>query len=184
MDYEYETTPDLPFGPMGSETPYSTLLGMLEYVRDEINPDIILWTGDNSCSDTWSNTLEEVVDYVVNITETMDSYLGNTNITIFPVLGNHDTWPVNVEDFRSPGIDKATNEFKQYWQQYLDEDAYDLFGQFGYYSQNLRLRNGSEYANTKIIGLNTQACLKWNWYLMDTRDDPGNQLTWFENELA
>lgn len=45
-----------------------------------------------------------------------------TNITIFPIQGNHDTWPVNVEDFSAPNINGAINGFKSVWEQFLDPD--------------------------------------------------------------
>ena len=35
--------------------------------------------------------------------------------TIYPIEGNHDTYPVNVEDFTYEGIDEAINGFKSYW---------------------------------------------------------------------
>lgn len=48
----------------------------------------------------WDNTNEEVTDYTVNITQTLKESLGaDSNIQIYPIHGNHDTWPVNVEDF-------------------------------------------------------------------------------------
>ena len=41
---------------------------MFEYIRDEIKPDIIVWTGDNSPHSIWDNTAEEVIDATANIT--------------------------------------------------------------------------------------------------------------------
>lgn len=38
--------------------------------------------------------------------------------------------------------------------------------------------------NTKVIGLNSQPCNNMNWFLWAERYDPGQQIEWFENELA
>jgi hypothetical protein len=80
------------------------LKAMVDYVSAEIHPDIVFWTGDNSKSDTWANTEDDVIMYVVNSTEAMIDAWSSQNITIIPIQGNHDTWPVNVEDFSAPGI--------------------------------------------------------------------------------
>lgn len=69
---------------------------MLDFVVDEIKPDIFLWTGDNSAHDVWKNTEEEIISYTKNITQTLINAFANTNITVYPIQGNHDTWPVNV----------------------------------------------------------------------------------------
>jgi hypothetical protein len=68
MDYSYDRPEDAPFGKIGDESPYILLVSLLTYVRDSIKPDFFVWTGDNSKSDTWANTEDEVIDYVVNIT--------------------------------------------------------------------------------------------------------------------
>jgi len=56
MDYSYIPTEEEPFGPMGWETPYSTLVAILTHVKNEVKPDFFVWTGDNSRSNTWENT--------------------------------------------------------------------------------------------------------------------------------
>jgi 3',5'-cyclic AMP phosphodiesterase CpdA len=71
MDYSFTPSEDAPFGIVGKETSYSVLVALLTYIKDIAKPDILVWTGDNSKSDTWANTIEEVVDYTKNITETI-----------------------------------------------------------------------------------------------------------------
>ena len=48
------------------------LVNMLEYVRDEIKPEAFIWTGDNSAHNVWDNTEEEIIEYTVNITQTIN----------------------------------------------------------------------------------------------------------------
>jgi len=40
------------------DLPKETFDNMLEYVVNEIQPDVIFWTGDNSAHDIWKNTVE------------------------------------------------------------------------------------------------------------------------------
>lgn len=51
------------------DTPVHTLRSMLGFVRDEIKPDMLFWTGDNSAHNVWDNTVEEVTEYTIAITE-------------------------------------------------------------------------------------------------------------------
>jgi len=63
-----------------------------------------------------------VIDYTVNITETIKEIGLDSIAQMFPIEGNHDTYPVNVEDFTSEGIDDAINGFKSHWADWLDAD--------------------------------------------------------------
>lgn len=51
-----------------------------------------------------------------------------------PIQGNHDTWVEEIESFAAPGINNEINNFKQYWKQWLTDEAYEKFGEYGYYS--------------------------------------------------
>lgn len=88
---------------------------MLEHVRDVAKPDIFFWTGDNSAHNVWSNTNEEVTQYTLAITNAIKETFVDSDIPVFPTQGNHDTWPVNVEDFGEPGINYPINHFKDSW---------------------------------------------------------------------
>ncbi len=156
---------------------------MMTYIKEEVQPDFMVWTGDNSRSNTWANTLDEVIDYTVNITETIKSLGLDKVTTMYPIEGNHDTFPVNVEDFTHEGDDEAINAFKSHWEEWLDAEQFETFSKFGFYSQPLRTVSGEEIGNTRIIGINTQACNNENWYLIENRYDPGDQLAFIVDEL-
>lgn len=67
----------------------------------------------------------------------------------------------------------------------MDEETFDTYGKFGYYSQEFKLRNGKDVEeNVRIIGMNTQTCNTENWYLIENRYDPGDQLAFIESELS
>jgi hypothetical protein len=43
---------------------------------------------------------------------------------IYPCPGNHDTWPVNIEDFnKGPDADADIHEFTHMWQDWIGEEA-------------------------------------------------------------
>lgn len=68
----------------------------MNFVRDDIKPDVLVWTGDNSAHDTWQNTSEQVIEYTTKITDIIAETFESTDVKILPIEGNHDTWPVNV----------------------------------------------------------------------------------------
>lgn len=56
--------------------------------------DYILWTGDITPHDVWNSNMEDLIRVVRTWSQAMKSYLPK-GVPVFPVLGNHDTIPVN-----------------------------------------------------------------------------------------
>jgi sphingomyelin phosphodiesterase len=158
---------------------------MFDYIgnnQDELQTKFITWTGDNSAHNVWDNSNEEVTEYTVNITNTLKEALGpDSDITVYPIVGNHDTWPVNVQDFSKPNSNWPINHFKGSWTDtnWLSEEESKVFGEYGFYSKPFEFNTKG-----KVIALNMQACNDLNWWLLDNRSDPGHMLQWFEDELS
>ena len=157
---------------------------MFEFIRDNqdtLKTDFITWHGDNSGHNTWDNTDEEVLEYTTIITETLMKTLVNHDIAVFPNLGNHDTWPVNVQDFSSgPNSNYQINNLKEAWRydNWLNDTEAEMFGRFGYYSKPFPFNK-----NGRVLSINTQAANDDNWDLLNNRESPGGQIEWLENEL-
>ena len=112
-----------------------------------------------------------------------DAFDGH-DIAVFPIQGNHDTWVEEIQDFSAPGINVPINDFKSHWSQWLDEQAMEVFGQYGYYSMEMKLLNGKQLPKgSRVIAYNTQACNSLNWYVFGERADPGNHFAWLEQQL-
>lgn len=173
------------WGDYNCDIPHMTLKSMFNYIASnqaELKTEFITWVGDNSAHNVWDNTNEEITDYTNNITITLKEALGpNSTIQVFPSLGNHDTWPVNVQDFSTPYSNWPINHIKGNWtgENWLSKDEIEQFAKFGYYSKPL-----PSNSKGKVISLNTQACNDLNWWLLDNRQDPGQQIEWLENELS
>ena len=141
----------------------------------------IHWVGDNSPHNVWDNTNEEVTDYVNEVTEDLKQGLGpNSSIDIFPSVGNHDTWPVDVQDFSTPNSNWPINHFKDSWNDinWLSDSETEVFAKYGYYSKPFAFNSKG-----KVISLNMQACNNLNWWMLKNRNDPGHELEWLEAEL-
>lgn len=176
-------------GPWGSDSglcdlPLQTFQHMMAYVASDIQPDVVFWTGDNSAHTVWNNTVEEVTNYTKVVTNTIKDAFKDSNVSVYPIMGNHDTWPTDIQDFSAPGINYPINHIKEDWSDWLDEAATEKFGEYGHYSMDLSLKNGKELpAGSKVIALNTNSCDMNNWYILGERSDPGHQFAWLEQQL-
>ena len=78
------------------DLPVPTFESMMDFIVKEQKPDMLFWTGDNSSHNIWDNTVEEVVDYTKTVTDVIKTAIGDSPITVLPIHGNHDIWPVDV----------------------------------------------------------------------------------------
>ena len=78
--------------PTSCDLPPKTFKSMLDFISDEIRPDIVFWTGDNSSHDIWRNTSDESIDYSMLATDMIKEAFKGQDVAIYPSLGNHDTW--------------------------------------------------------------------------------------------
>ena len=100
---------------------------MLDFIKSEVKPDLIFWTGDNSAHNVWNNNNDEVTTATVNLTRMIQEHFDDTNVSVYPIHGNHDTWPVNVEDFSSPNSNININGFAELWLDWLNAETVAQF---------------------------------------------------------
>lgn len=51
---------------------------MLEYIRDKVKPELIVWTGDTMSHNFYEHTPEKVVNDLKNISSVINKYLGDS----------------------------------------------------------------------------------------------------------
>ena len=151
------------------DLPVKTFESLMANVVNVQKPDLLFWTGDNSPHNIWDNTLEEVTDYTMSVTDIIKNAIKDSEITVVPIHGNHDTWPVDEQDFSTPNSSYPINHIKEYWSDWLG-DAKDKYGEYGYYSKELILKNGKTLpAGSKVIAINTNSCDALNFYMWGER---------------
>ena len=95
MELEFGESGAREWGEYECDPPKKTFDNMLDYIVTTVKPDVLFWTGDNSPHNTYDNTEEEVLNYTVTTTQMIKDKLAGSNITVVPIQGNHDTWPVD-----------------------------------------------------------------------------------------
>jgi sphingomyelin phosphodiesterase len=148
---------------------------MFAHIADTQEIDSIFWTGDNSAHNVWSNSNQEVTDYTLLITNEIKAAF-DSGIPVYPSTGNHDTWPVNVEDFSAPGINFPINHIVDAWSEWIGDEAAEEFAEWGYCSIPMKLAGGKVVANSRVLILNTQVANNLNWYLVGEKNDPANHI--------
>jgi len=164
-----------PWGYYGCDVNIAVLNSMFTYIH-KIYPerpfDTILWTGDNPPHDVWEQSRE----YNLNITRILVDmvYTNFPNISVFPALGNHESW--GVDQYHLPEYIWLNNNFTILWSKFLDAAALQTVREGLYYSTLAQ-------PGLRIIGLNTQFADSSNFYWL-IGFDLSNQTNWLINELT
>jgi len=157
------------------DLPHRTFEAFAKFVQKHIDIELIVWTGDNMAHDIWHQNTSRNLNSSVVLTETLKRYF--PNIPIFPIIGNHEPFPVNVYDFKDGHNQVLIDGLADVWAEWLGADSIATFKQNGFYSHYIKEKN------LKIIGMHTQAGNNQNWYFFADATDPGNMLDWMHKEL-
>ena len=150
-----------------------TLISFVEKAK-ELNPDFIIWTGDNAEHNNWNSSQDEVYYTTQTIKDLIDNTFGK-DIRIYPVIGNHETYP---NDLWKSGNENIFANLALIYRDYLDDDAYETFSKYGYYTEL------HPNTNLRIIALNCLYCDSVNYYSMSTiHNEAKAEFIWLENVL-
>ena len=138
------------------------------------NVDFVIWTGDNAPHDTWEGSQDGVFDISRRLKNMLDEKFKTKNIPVFYSLGNHEKYPNDAfHDEENYMLENMAKVYKDY----LNEEAYNTFKKYGYYS----LKYGN---NLKIIAINCLVCDSFNFNLFNsTKMHAKKMFSWLENEL-
>ena len=156
------------------DTSNNTLNSFAEYAKD-LKPDFIIWTGDNAEHNNYNSTQEEVYFTTREIRNIININFGN-NITVYPVMGNHEVYP---NDLWKPGNVKIFAELAEIYKDYFFEpQAYEQFSKTGYYTEL------HPNTNLRIIALNCLYCDAVNHHLFATTyEEAKAEFIWLEKTL-
>jgi sphingomyelin phosphodiesterase len=110
------------YGDYNCDTAPIVLQMMFEYIRDEIKPEVLFWTGDMSPHNVWENSHEEVAEVNYVVAKQMQEIFGES-LMIYPLQGNHDVFPVNVQSFSPSNPNPVIKNLTTVWDYWLNEQA-------------------------------------------------------------
>ena len=157
------------------DIPPRTLRAALEDMKNR-EFDFIVWTGDNPPHEIWNQSQEIQKSYIGYTADMMNEVYNNTGIPIYPTLGNHGCFPVNVIDFDND--EWLTSFMAEKWAYFLPEEQQEQIKNWGGAYSIL-----NEKHNIRVISLNTNACNNQNWFFFRNVTDQGGQIQFMEQEL-
>ena len=114
---------------------------MLEYISEELKPDVVFWGGDSVPHNVDSLTFDSNVEIMKNTTKIVSD--GLDGFRVYPTIGNHDTYPQDIIAMNAPRDNAAIQEWSPEWLQWIpDEEQQKTFLDWGYYSLDLTGING------------------------------------------
>lgn len=166
------------FGHVGScDIPPQTANSLFDFMFALSFPvEFFAYLGDTPAHDTYDQSPErqiEVMEYVFQSLRTRR----NTTGAVYPVLGNHDTFPCDHYDPHSRLHQWLLNNVTRLWHPWLLNSSLTTLKTKGAYSQ---LHPGTAL---RIIGLNPFVMLSSNSHLWGGRSDPLDILSWLEEQL-
>ena len=139
----------------------------------ELNPDYIMFTGDNIAHLTWKVRQEDVINATKMQIEAIQEVFG-MDTPIYPALGNHEKAP--VDEFHGDETELLHN-LADIFRPYLDDDAYETFRKYGYYTMMVK-------DNLRIISVNCLICDSFNFNLLYDSSQPRLMFKWLEQVLS
>lgn len=167
------------------DIPLRTFENTLQQLNKTISNDntisYIIWTGDIQPHDVWMQSKQQALKTYHEVFKLIFSYL--PNVTIYPALGNHEMVPVdsfspsNLKHYAGPDSPQwLYDEMNRLWQRWLPAETMKTLAADGFYAVKI-------WPNLKLVSLNTNFCVKTNFWLYINSTDPGNQLQWLIHEL-
>ena len=141
----------------------------------ELQPDFIIWTGDNSPHNSKNSTQEDNYEATIIVKNKLNEKF-KKEIPIYPALGNHEKYPADLYVGNETDLlEKYAEIFKDY---FYEEQAYENFRKYGYYTEKYK------DTNLRIVVLNCFLCDTWNFYLIGGRHEEAKQeFIWLEEVL-
>ncbi|XP_071578444.1 sphingomyelin phosphodiesterase 1 [Temnothorax nylanderi] len=165
------------------DSPWHTVVDVLDHIRDQHqNISYIYFTGDIIDHGVWETSIEgNVISLYKSYRQIRETF---PDITVYPILGNHEPHPVN--QFAPKNI--TNDELSTQW---LYKMMADLWINSGWLPESTRstILEGGYYTVSpkkgfRIIVLNNNVCYCYNWWLWYQPQDPDDQLQWLADTLS
>jgi sphingomyelin phosphodiesterase len=161
-----------PWGDYNCDVPYQTMEAALRQLAT-FEPEFIMWTGDTPPHNVWNQSYEYNGHYITEGVKLVREVF--PDIKVYPALGNHGCFPVNVYQFGNETY--LNNLLADLWEPWIGVEGAKTVRETGSYSV---LHPGT---NLRVIHVNTQACNNRNFHLFANVTDPGALIEWLRAEL-
>ncbi|KAI4459677.1 sphingomyelin phosphodiesterase [Holotrichia oblita] len=162
------------------DMPWHSVLNLMDQVKQQHQQiDYVYYTGDIIHHASWLTSQESNKN---DIGRLMDLFLKSfNNISVYPVLGNHESHPCNYYSPENVNDTVSTKWLWDFvandWSKWLPDNTKQTISYGGFYT--VLVRKGF-----RIIGINSNICYTDNIWLFFDDVDPHGQLQWLADTLA
>ncbi|KAI4503369.1 hypothetical protein M0802_001591 [Mischocyttarus mexicanus] len=165
------------------DTPWHSVVNALAHIKStHRNIDYVYFTGDIIDHGVWETTLKGNIESLNK--NYAEIYKHFKDIPVYPVLGNHESHPLN--QFAPHHITK--DSLSTHWLYHLVADIWINSGWLPESTRATILQGGyytlSPRKGFRIIALNSNVCYCYNWWLLYQYQDPYGQLQWLVETLT
>lgn len=148
------------YGAYTCDLPNITLDSLLASFRNILpQPDIVIYTGDNPPHDIWIESFTGQVEATQFLVRYIRNGIGNG--TIYPALGNHESFPQSQYYAPKWEYQNLTYSLSSIWQEWvtLGQEQVDTVQLGGYYTMLLE-----GYPGLRLVAMNTDYGYAANFY--------------------
>jgi sphingomyelin phosphodiesterase len=160
------------------DLPSWTLERIFQYIKDNVEYDYLIWTGDLPPHNIWNQTSEDQIFNLKQLTQWFQTYFSKK--PIIPAVGNHEGAP--VDNFPPHTVPEKYsnawlyNTLASEWINWVPADAAHNISQRAAYSIK-------PFPGQRVIALNTQYGDHLNFWLYLNETDPDGMMSWLIDEL-
>jgi len=148
----------------------------IEALKHREKPDFIMYGGDHIAYWDENLSLDGALSRIKDISDTLheirDAY--GSDVRVFPILGNHDTFP--FFQFPTEGPFYIYDYAAEQWKDFLQPSSLKTVRQGGYYTELIE-------PGLRLVVVNTAMYFIANFFFNKTLVDPGGQLAWMRTVL-
>lgn len=156
------------YGDYNCDSPAQLIDESFAWMGENLDPDMVIYTGDDYTHHDLTQTMRGDLDAIQYVTSLFEMYF--PDVPVYNTLGNHAGYPVdqlsNLDKFSSWLLHPVADM----WKQWLSDDAYDMFRNCGYYSEDmdedgytLVSLNSLFYDKNNHFDEWPDACPQWDW---------------------
>jgi hypothetical protein len=93
---------------------------MLDFIKNVIEPEAVLWGGDSIAHNTETLSKDDTLSSLKNVTKIVAD--GLNGIPVYPTIGNHDSYPPNTINVADDNKENPVfNSWSRLWLQFIPE---------------------------------------------------------------
>jgi len=166
-----------PYGDYNCDTPTVIVEAIEKRILEEAEqekPQFVLWTGDHVSDYDANASILDTQEVLKDITNRLKALKKNLDVPVFPVFGNHDTYPSFQFPAKAPFF--VYDFVRKNWEGLLSSESLENFKVNQYYSERV-------LPGLRIVAINTAMFFCANALIPMNAADPGDQNAWLRAEL-